>query len=103
MKAGKNSIVTHIQGFKRSQSRQTRIDKQNVVKVTKEVKDLTSQSDDMNEADAILIADVIGDVVSLEDSLNEVISSRSASVCVQLSEISQVKKSKAQKWKITVC
>lgn len=26
----------------------------------------------MNEADAVLIADVIGDVVSLEDSLNEV-------------------------------
>jgi len=42
--------------------------------VTKEVKELTSKADDMNEADAVLIADVIGEVVSLVDSLNEVIS-----------------------------
>ena len=32
----------------------------------------------MNEADAVLIADVIFDVVSLEDSLNEVINSQHA-------------------------
>lgn len=37
------------------------------------MKDLTSVPDDMNEADAVLIADVIGNVVLLEDSLNEVI------------------------------
>ena len=37
------------------------------------MKDLTSEADDMNEADAVLIADVIGNVVLLEDSLNEVI------------------------------
>ena len=52
---------------------QTRINRQNVAKVTKEVRDLTSQPDDMNEADAVLIADVITGVVSLEDALNEVI------------------------------
>ena len=52
---------------------QTRINKQNVAKVTKEVRDLTSQPDGMNEADAVLIADVITGVVSLEDALNEVI------------------------------
>ena len=51
---------------------QTPIDKQNVVKVTKDVKNLTSEPDDMNEADAVLIADVIGSVVLLADSLNEV-------------------------------
>ncbi|XP_068758664.1 LOW QUALITY PROTEIN: adhesion G-protein coupled receptor G6-like [Montipora capricornis] len=48
-----------------------RIRKQNVVKITKEVRVLTSQPDDMNEADAVLIAEVITDIVSLEDSLNE--------------------------------
>ena len=37
------------------------------------MKDLTSEADDMNEADAVLIADVIGNVVLLGDSLNEVI------------------------------
>ena len=37
------------------------------------MKDLTSKADDMNEADAVLIADVIGNVVLLGDSLNEVI------------------------------
>ena len=42
------------------------------------MKELTSQADDMNEADAVLIADVIGEVVSLEDSLNEVIISQHA-------------------------
>ena len=42
------------------------------------MKNLTSQADDMNEADAVLIADVIVDVVSLEDSLNEVIISQHA-------------------------
>lgn len=52
---------------------QTRINRQNVAKVTKEVRDLTSQPDGMNEADAVLIADVITGVVSLEDALNEVI------------------------------
>ena len=52
---------------------QTRINRQNVAKVTKEVRDLTSQPEDMNEADAVLIADVITGVVSLEDALNEVI------------------------------
>ena len=41
------------------------------------MKNLTSQADDMNEADAELIADVIVDVVTLEDSLNEVRSSAS--------------------------
>ena len=46
--------------------------------MTKEVKELTSKADDMNEADAVLIADVIGEVVSLEDSLNEVIISQHA-------------------------
>lgn len=51
---------------------QTPIDKKNVVKVTKDVKNLTSEPDDMNEADAVLIADVIGNVVTLDDSLNEV-------------------------------
>ncbi|XP_078355587.1 adhesion G-protein coupled receptor G6-like [Oculina patagonica] len=49
----------------------TPIGKQNVVKVTKEVKNLTSDPDDMNEADAVLIADVIENVVLLDDSLNE--------------------------------
>lgn len=58
-----NSIILSIQ---------TPIDKKNVVKVTKDVKNLTSEPDDMNEADAVLIADVIGNVVSLDDSLNEV-------------------------------
>lgn len=42
------------------------------------MKELTSKADDMNEADAVLIADVIGEVVSLEDSLNEVIISQHA-------------------------
>lgn len=37
------------------------------------MRELTSQPDDMNEADAVLIADVITGVVSLEDALNEVI------------------------------
>lgn len=48
------------------------MNKQNAAKVTKEVKVLTSDPDDMNEADAVLIADVIDSVVLLEDSLNEV-------------------------------
>lgn len=42
------------------------------------MKELTSKADDMNEADAVLIADVIGEVVSLVDSLNEVIISQHA-------------------------
>ena len=37
------------------------------------MKDLTAEADDMNEADAVLIADFIGNVVFLGDSLNEVI------------------------------
>lgn len=49
----------------------TKVDKQNVAKVTKEVKVLTSEPDDMNEADAVLIADVIDSIVLLDDSLNE--------------------------------
>ena len=48
------------------------MNKQNAAKVTKEVKVLTSDPDDMNEADAVLIADVIDSVVLLDDSLNEV-------------------------------
>ena len=48
------------------------MNEQNAAKVTKEVKVLTSDPDDMNEADAVLIADVIDSVVLLEDSLNEV-------------------------------
>ena len=37
------------------------------------MKNLTSKPDDMNEADAVLIADVIENIVSLDDSLNEVL------------------------------
>ena len=36
------------------------------------MKVLTSEPDDMNEADAVLIADVIDSIVLLDDSLNEV-------------------------------